>query len=63
KKAMSFVESRKLVPILYLDDPLIFKCVEGALRAGTRNISFFQFYDGAENSLKAVSVIIRKFRR
>ncbi|MBO3804081.1 MAG: hypothetical protein JTT11_09500 [Candidatus Brockarchaeota archaeon] len=62
RRAMCFVEARKLAPILFLDDPLVRESARGALRAGVERISFFNFHEGAEKALCSVSSIARKGR-
>jgi len=58
RRAMRAVGASKLVPILYLNDPSLRESVVGALRAGIQAISFFHFYEGAEEAIRLVSEVI-----
>jgi len=49
----------KLVPILHLNDPSLRESVAGALRAGIGAISFFHFYEGAEEAIRIADETIK----
>jgi len=59
RRAMRTVEASKLVPILFLDDPMLEESVTGALKSGIKRISFFHFYEGAEKAMRIVDKAIR----
>ena len=63
RRATRTVGASKLVPILHLNDPFLRESVAGALRAGIEAISFFHFYEGAEEAIRIAGETIKGIRR